>query len=112
MSQYDGEKRYKLAYRYHVQALSDVSKTAVAGADIKDGWRLVGEPDSTQASDSGLVFYKNKTPQIKFDGVIFSKNSVNGKKDVKLSAEDLKNTVGIVLMVCSCFIQRRMTTAI
>lgn len=92
LSQYDADKKYKLVYRYHVQALSDMSKTAVAGADIKDGWRLVGEPGAAAATDSGLVFYKNKIPKAELTEIRFKKDTINGYIDAVFTADMLENS--------------------
>lgn len=77
-SDYRDKARYKIAYRYYVQNLSDTSITAIAGADEKDGWRLVGEDDATAASSDGFVFYKNSAPTMSIECFTYKVHSTGG----------------------------------
>ena len=40
---YRDETKYKIGYRYFIQNIYDTSQMLIAGEEIKDGWRLVGE---------------------------------------------------------------------
>ena len=70
--------KYKITYRYFVASTDDPSLIMISGEKIKDGWRLVGEPGGTEASDDGFVFYKNAVPQITLNGLTFTKRTDKG----------------------------------
>ena len=56
---YRDKAKYKLGYRYYIKSIYDESQMLIAGKEIKDGWRLVGENDTTQTSTDGLKFWKS-----------------------------------------------------
>jgi hypothetical protein len=58
ITKYKEKAKYKIAYRYYAKPIDDLSKTIIAGEDIKDGWRLVGEITPDVSTDSGLIFIK------------------------------------------------------
>jgi len=75
---YRDKAKYKIGYRYHVQSIHDASQIIIAGEEIKDGWRLVGEEDTSIASTDGLVFYKNSLPEISIEGFSYKYHDING----------------------------------
>ena len=77
-SRFTEKAKYKITYRYFVKSLDDMSKTAVAGENIKDGWRMVGELAPTNATDSGFVFYKNTMPEIEVYGISYTAEDISG----------------------------------
>ena len=85
-SDYREKAKYKVAYRYYVQSLSDTSVTAIAGENIKDGWRLVGEDDATAASSDGFVFYKNSAPTMSIECFTYKVHITGG-----LEVRDVSN---------------------
>lgn len=83
--------KYKIAYRYHVKALDDLSKTVIAGQDIKDGWRLVGEGNASIATENGFIFYKNATPTIQINSISYNAEAINGTQDFTYAVAQLDN---------------------
>ena len=81
--------KYKIGYRYHVKSLDDFSKTVIAGQDIKDGWRLVGENSPSVATDSGFTFYKNAVPTIQINSISYDTETINGIQSVTSTADQL-----------------------
>lgn len=75
---YRDKAKYKIGYRYHVQNIYDTSQLLIAGEEIKDGWRLVGEDTGTEASDDGLVFYKNTLPELYVECFTYKYHDING----------------------------------
>ena len=61
---YRDRAKYKLAYRYYVRSTDDMSKLLIAGEDIKDGWRMIGEENPVRATDNGFMFYTKANPEI------------------------------------------------
>ena len=70
--------KYKIAYRYYLQSVYDLSKIMIAGEDSKEGWRLVGEENSIKATNDGFMFYKNSTPTIEVTGFKYYKHYYEG----------------------------------
>lgn len=91
ISDYRDKCRYKIAYRYHVQSIDDLSKIEIAGSDVKDGWRLIGESDGTKATDTGFTFYKNSAPTISVEGFSFYVHHFEGLKLKECSVSDLNS---------------------
>lgn len=89
---YKDKAKYKIAYRYYVQNILDSSKTMIAGADLKDGWRLVGEDDVTKATANGLVFYKNALPTMNIECFSYKYHSLDGLMTNDCSPEELDTT--------------------
>ena len=88
-SDYRDKAKYKMAYRYYVQNLQDTSLITIAGSDIKDGWRLVGESDTSVSSDNGFMFYKNSAPIMEIEGFSYKIHHPEGLKtrDITDTAE-------------------------
>lgn len=83
--------KYKIGYRYYVKAIDDFSKTAIAGQDIKDGWRLVGESNASTATDIGFIFYKNAVPTILINSISYSTETINGMQNFTYTATQLES---------------------
>ena len=75
---YREKAKYKIAYRYYVQSLTDTSVIIIAGADIKDGWRLVGESNSSAAGTDGFTFYLNSAPTMNIECFSYKVHSTEG----------------------------------
>lgn len=75
---YRDKAKYKIGYRYYIQSIHDTSKMMIAGEDIKDGWRLVGEDVTTKASDDGFIFYKNALPEMHVECFSYKYHDING----------------------------------
>lgn len=90
VSDYRESAVYKIAYRYHVKSLDDISKTAVAGEATKDGWRLVGEEDAAYATDYGFMFYGNAKPEITLTGIAFDAETINGWETLRRNPSQLE----------------------
>lgn len=78
VSEYREKAKYKIAYRYYVKSRSDSSKMTIAGNDIKDGWRLVGEDNGKNASANSLSFYKNENPTMYVECFSYKYHSIDG----------------------------------
>lgn len=91
-SDYRDKAKYKLAYRYHVQSTSDESVIAVAGADKKDGWRLIGESNPTIATSDGFSFYKNSVPILSVESITYTVHTNDGLSTKTCTADNLENT--------------------
>ena len=89
-SRFAEKSKYKIAYRYYVKSLDDMSKTAVAGENIKDGWRIVGELEPTNATDSGFVFYKNTMPEIEAFGISYTAEDISGSVTLSYDVSQLE----------------------
>lgn len=92
-SDYRDKAKYKLAYRYHAQSVSDESILMVAGENVKDGWRLIGENDSLTATSDGLSFYKNANPLLSVESLTYEIHSAKGLVDKTCSVDNLSNTL-------------------
>lgn len=75
---YMDETKYKIGYRYYIQSIYDTSQILIAGEDIKDGWRLVGEENTTKASENGFVFYRNAVPEMLIECFSYKYHNLNG----------------------------------
>ena len=92
-SDYRDKAKYKLAYRYYAQSVSDESVLMIAGEDKKDGWRLVGEKDSITATSDGFSFYKNATPVLSVESITYKVHTNKGLADKTCSLNNLSNTL-------------------
>ncbi|NLB80247.1 MAG: hypothetical protein GX800_01200, partial [Clostridiaceae bacterium] len=77
-SKYKPKAKYKIAYRYYVKPIDDLSKILIAGENIKEGWRLVGEINPTVQTEQGFVFYKNTNPALFVDRITFEAETISG----------------------------------
>ena len=75
---YRDETKYKIGYRYYIQSIYDTSQMMIAGEDVKDGWRLVGEDVTTEASDDGFGFYRNALPTMHLECFSYKYHDVSG----------------------------------
>ena len=75
---YRDKTKYKIGYRYYIQSIHDASQVIIAGEEIKEGWRIVGEGTPTKASDEGLVFYKNATPELQIECFSYKYHDLSG----------------------------------
>ena len=75
---YREETKYKIGYRYYIQSIYDTSQMMIAGEDIKDGWRLVGEDTTTEASEDGFVFYRNALPEMHVECFSYKYHNITG----------------------------------
>lgn len=92
MSDYSERAKYKIAYRYYVTSIYDMSQTVIAGEDIKDGWRLVGENNGITATDDGFSFYLNSAPEISLTRVEYTMHKTVGDRLKRLGAGFLETT--------------------
>ena len=92
-SDYRDKAKYKLAYRYYAQSVSDESVLMIAGEDKKDGWRLVGESDSITATSDGFSFYKNATPVLSVESLTYKVHTNKGLADKTCSVKNLSSTL-------------------
>ncbi len=93
ISDYRDKAKYKLAYRYHAQSVSDESIIMVAGEDKKDGWRLVGENDGITPTSDGFSFYKNATPVLSVESLTYKMHTKDGLKDATCRVNKLSDTL-------------------
>jgi len=92
-SDYREKAKYKLAYRYHAQSVSDESIIMIAGEDMKDGWRLVGENDGTTPTSDGFSFYRNAAPVLSVESLTYKVHTKDGLQDVTCRVNKLSNTL-------------------
>lgn len=92
-SDYRNKAKYKLAYRYHAQSVSDESIIMVAGEDKKEGWRLVGENDGITPTSDGFSFYKNANPILSVESLTYKVHTKDGLKDTTCNVNNLSNTL-------------------
>lgn len=90
---YRDKAKYKLAYRYYAQSVSDESIIMIAGEGEKDGWRLVGENDGITATSDGFSFYKNATPVLTVESLVYKIHTGEGLKDKICTLNDLKSVL-------------------
>lgn len=83
--------KYKIGYRYYVKPIDDFSKIVIAGQDIKDGWRLVGEANSSTASDTGFMYYKNAVPTINLNNISYNAETISGEQSFSCSANEVES---------------------
>lgn len=88
-SDYRERAKYKIGYRYYVSSIYDLSEVCIAGEDKKEGWRLIGEEDSTTASDDGFVFYINNAPTVELESIEYYIHTTDGLSVMSLSEENL-----------------------
>lgn len=88
---YRDRAKYKLAYRYHVRSVDDMSEILIAGEDKKDGWRLVGEQNPTKATEQGFMFYLNSKPELKVESFSYTKHSKDGDEKVTVTPSELSD---------------------
>ena len=86
---YRDETKYKIGYRYFIQNIFDTSQMLIAGEEIKDGWRLVGEDTATEASDDGFVFYRNALPEMHIECFSYKYHALNGLMTEDCSPSEL-----------------------
>jgi hypothetical protein len=91
MTHYRIGSKYKIGYRYHVQSIDDMSVIAIAGQDIKDGWRLAGENNSAAATEQGFSFYPNTTPEIIINSIQFQAEEISGSTSFEYSVEAIES---------------------
>lgn len=92
LSVYRDKTKYKIAYRYYVRNIHDMSIFDIAGKEIKDGWRLVGEQQPQSASEKGFTFYKNTNPTMEITYLSYQYHTKEGIKVRDVSKEELLNT--------------------
>ena len=93
VSAYRDKAKYKLAYRYYAQSVSDESILMIAGEDKKDGWRLVGENDGITATSDGFSFYKNATPVLSVESLTYKVHTKDGLRDATCKVNSLSSTL-------------------
>ena len=93
VSDYRDKAKYKLAYRYYAQSVSDESILMIAGEDKKDGWRLVGESDGITATSDGFSFYKNATPVLSVESLTYKVHTKDGLRDATCKVSSLSSTL-------------------
>ena len=93
ISDYRDKAKYKLAYRYHAQSISDESIIMVAGEDKKEGWRLVGENDGITPTSDGFSFYKNAIPVLSVESLTYKVHTKNGLEDKSCDISNLSTTL-------------------
>lgn len=86
---YRDRAKYKLAYRYYVRSMDDMSNIFIAGKDIKDGWRLVGENNPLRATNDGFMFFTNTNPEIEVLSFKYIKHTPEGDELVDVTPDDL-----------------------
>lgn len=90
-SDYRENAKYKIGCRYYVRSVYDMSNISVAGYDIKEGWRLIGEADSKSASNEGFTFYKNAAPTVELDSIEYYIHTLEGLSIMRLSEENISD---------------------
>ena len=90
-SKYKPKAKYKIAYRYYARPTHDLSKILIAGEDIKEGWRLVGEVNPTVQTEQGFVFYKNTNPALSIDRITFEADTILGIYTFSYPLEQLED---------------------
>ena len=105
LEEYREKAKYKIGYRYYMQSTDDPSKIVIAGESVKSGWRLVGEPDGTIATDAGLMFYRNSAPTVSVTEISFDVQTISGTQklyctpgqlaDVWMPSDSLLNGVTV-----------------
>ena len=92
-SDYRDKAKYKLAYRYRAQSVSDESIIMIAGEEKKDGWRLIGENDGITPTSDGFSFYKNATPILSLESLTYKVHTKDGLKDATCRVNKLSDTL-------------------
>lgn len=91
VSKYQERAKYKIAYRYYVKPLDDLSKVIIAGAESKEGWRLVGEANPNISTEQGFVFYKNTSPALSIVGISYQAETISGLSTFTYDLNQLEN---------------------
>lgn len=91
VSRYKPKAKYKIAYRYYVKPTHDLSKIVIAGENIKEGWRLVGEVNPTIRTEQGFVFYKNTSPALSIYRITFEAEIIFGITTFSYPLSQLEN---------------------
>ncbi len=91
ISRFKEGSKYKIVYRYYVRAIDDLSKLEIAGLEIKEGWRLVGEAMPTKATDNGFSFYLNSKPTVSINSISYDVETISGITTLTYTKEQLKN---------------------
>jgi hypothetical protein len=91
IAKYEENAKYKIAYRYYTKAVDDFSKIEIAGQDIKDGWRLVGEVNPILSNNNGFSFYLNSAPNILINRISYIGEDILGAKTFTYTPEQIKN---------------------
>lgn len=92
LKDYRDRAKYKIAYRYHTKSIHDSSLILIAGEDVKDGWRLVGEDMPDKATEDGFVFYRNAIPEMTIEGFTYKYHDVNGLMTKECTVSGLEET--------------------
>lgn len=92
LKDYRDRAKYKIAYRYHTKSIHDSSLILIAGEDVKDGWRLVGEDNSDKATEDGFVFYKNAIPKMTIEGFTYKCHDISGLMTKECTVSGLEET--------------------
>lgn len=105
LEDYRDRAKYKIAYRYHVRSIDDMSNIVIAGEDKKDGWRMVGEVNPAKATEQGFMFYMNSNPELEIESFSYTKHGKDGDKtatitpaelsEIRLPNDAFKNGVGV-----------------
>lgn len=91
-SDYRDKAKYKIGYRYYLTSTADMSIITIAGEDIKNGWRLVGEANGGSATDDGFRFYKNANPTFNIECFSYIKHSSDGEVTADCAPSDVEST--------------------
>lgn len=83
--------KYKIAYRYYVQPIDDLSKILIAGAETKEGWRLIGEVNPNISTEQGFTFYKNSSPVLSIEGIAYKVETISGTSNFSYDLGQLEN---------------------
>ncbi len=89
---YREKAKYKIGYRYYVRSKDDESIIRIAGEDIKEGWRLIGEADSTNSTTEGFSFYKNANPTMYIECFTYTIHSPYGNMTEGCNPGDVGTT--------------------
>ena len=92
MTDYEQRTKYKLAYRYYMTNINDISQTIIAGEGEKDGWRLIGESNPLVATDDGFSFYLNSTPNVSLTRVEYTIHKTVGNRLKRLVSASIEST--------------------
>ena len=91
INDYRERAKYKLAYRYYVRSIDDMSNIFIAGEDSKDGWRMVGEINPLRATTDGFMFYTNTNPEIDVLSFSYVKHTPDGDEAADCNPNDLND---------------------
>lgn len=91
VSRFKERAKYKIAYRYYVKPIDDLSKVIIAGAESKEGWRLIGEVNPNISTEQGFVFYKNTNPALSIEGISYQAETIAGISTFTYNLSQLEN---------------------